>query len=141
MRIDHKIELLLRKQYKTSTSFLWLGGAFIVVCYWTFFPLSAQRLDADMFKNVLAAVALLVCFFSFVIRPLMYTLSLRNALVEVEETNSMLIGSTVRGANIILTSKSPEVQIRAFYSIEYQCFLYLSEAGAKYYYPIDRVVK
>jgi hypothetical protein len=141
MRIDLKTELLLRKQYKTSTSFLWLGGAFLVVCLWTFFPLSAQRLDADMFKNVLAAVGLLVCFFSFVIRPLLYTLSLRNALVEVEETNSRLIGSTVRGAKIILTSKSPELQVRPFYSIEYQCFLYLSEAGAKYYYPIERIVK
>ena len=94
-----------------------------------------------MFKNVLFVVAFLVVFFSFVVRPLIDFFSIRKALVEVDETDSMLIGNTVIGAKIILTSKLPEIQVMSFYSIEYQCFLYFSKEGSKYYYPVGRVMK
>lgn len=140
MEIDNKIKSLICKQYKTNSYVLWLGGIFLIVCFWVFFPLSAQRLDSDMFKNVLSVVAFLVVFFSFIIRPLIDFFSVRKALVEVDETDSMLIGNTVNGNQITLVSKSPELHARSFYSIEYRCFMYFSEDGNKYYYPVERIM-
>ena len=139
MKIDNKVELLLRKQYKTSSSVLWLGGLFVLLGIWTFYPRSNSKHDFDLVKIFFPIVALSLVFFFIIIRPLIDMFSIKDLLVEVEETDSTIIGNTLRGKNIILINKSSELQTKYFYSVEYKCFLYVSKEGGKYYYIVERV--
>ena len=138
MKIDHQIESLLRKQYKTSSSVLWLGALFVLLGIWTFYPRANSKPGFDLVAIFFPVVALSSVFFFIVILPLLDLFSIKDLLVDVEETGATPIGNTLTGAKIILSSKAPQVQVKTFYSVEYRCFLYLSEAGRKHYYLIER---
>jgi hypothetical protein len=139
MKIDRQIESLLRKQYKTSTSVLWLGSLFILLGIWTFYPRLHSKPDFNFVKDFFPTLALFLVFLSIVIRPLIDMFSIEDLLIEVEGTDSTIIGTTLRGKNIVLINKTPDLQAKSFYSVEYRCYLYFSEAGRKHYYLIARV--